>query len=153
EMLSALPGSALARRMADRAAACVSLDRTTGSPMLLVKAPHECDAAMERDGIMPKPPTGRGERSWWLGQLVESAPLADWSGRLGDRPPEEIVTLPVADEWQSELHAAWCRAAVRQQDAAWSRALLGTPAAQGTGRPGAVSLAERAKLLSALPAA
>ncbi|MZD54956.1 DUF5691 domain-containing protein, partial [Streptomyces sp. SID5606] len=155
ELLSALPGSALAARMAARAVTCVSLDRSLGHapdgapvdarddsrahddhalerapaapapPAIAVEAPHECDAGMERDGVVAKPPGGRGERSWWLGQLVEAAPLATWPARLGGRGPGEIVALPVADGWRSELHAAWCRAAVRQRDGAWARALLG----------------------------
>ncbi|GGZ90296.1 DUF5691 domain-containing protein [Streptomyces echinoruber] len=153
ELLSALPGSALAARMAARAAACVALDRTRETPTLVVEAPHECDAGMERDGVVPKAPAGRGERSWWFGQLVEAAPLATWSARLGGLAPREIVALPVADDWQGELHAAWCRAAVRQRDAVWARALLGEPAAPEAGGPGAVSLAERARLLGTLDAA
>ncbi|CAL9460800.1 DUF5691 domain-containing protein [Streptomyces pilosus] len=150
ELLSALPASALAGRMAVRAGACVAVDRTRETPTLVVEAPHECDADMERDGVVAKAPTGRGERSWWFGQLAESAPLGTWSRRLGGRTPREIVALPVADDWRSELHAAWCRAAVRQRDAAWSRALLGPPSAPEAGGPGAVSLAERAKLLGTL---
>ncbi|MGQ4415540.1 DUF5691 domain-containing protein [Streptomyces sp. SAS_269] len=152
ELLSSLPGSALAGRMAGRAAACVAVDRTAASPTLVVEAPHECDPGMERDGVAAKPPTGRGERSWWLAQLVEATPLGTWPGRLGGRTPEQIVALPVADGWQGELHAAWCRAAVRQRDAEWSRVLLGSPSAPEAGGPGAVSLAERAKLLAALDA-
>ncbi|MFE9311580.1 DUF5691 domain-containing protein [Streptomyces sp. NPDC088353] len=153
ELLSALPGSALAARMAARARSCVAVDHTRGTPTLVVEAPLECDSAMERDGIAPKAPAGRGERSWWLGQLVEAAPLGTWPGRLGGRTPREIVALPVADGWQGELHAAWCRAAVRQRDAQWARALLGPPSAPDAGGPGAVSLAERAKLLGTLDAA
>lgn len=133
ELLSALPESALAARMAVRAATCVALDRTRPVPALVVEAPHECDAGMERDGVVPRPPAGRGERSWWFGQLVEAAPLATWPTRLGGRTPEQIVALPVADDWQGELHAAWCRAAVRQGDPAWSRALLGPPSAPEAG--------------------
>ncbi|WP_404192868.1 DUF5691 domain-containing protein [Streptomyces tauricus] len=152
ELLSALPGSALAGRMAERAGSCVAVDHTHGTPTIAVEAPHECDPGMERDGVVAKAPAGRGERSWWLGQLVEAAPLDTWSRRLGGRTPEEIVALPVADDWQDELHAAWCRAAVRQRDPSWSRALLGTPAAPEAGGPGAVSLAERAKLLGTLGA-
>ncbi|MEV6288905.1 DUF5691 domain-containing protein [Streptomyces sp. NPDC051896] len=150
ELLSALPASALAARMAVRAAACVALDRTGNSPAIAVEAPLECDSGMERDGVVPTPPAGRGERSWWLGQLVEAAPLGTWPGRLGGRTAAEIVALPVTDGWQGELHAAWCRAAVRQRDAEWSRALLGSPSAPEAGGPGAVSLAERAKLLATL---
>ncbi len=170
ELLSALPGSALAARMAVRAEACVAIDHTrsarpsgTGDGIsggttqttvtIAVEAPHECDPGMERDGVVAKAPAGRGERSWWLGQLVEAAPLGTWSRRLGGRTPREIVALPVADGWQGELHAAWCRAAVRQRDAAWSHALLGDPSAPEAGGPGAVSLAERAKLLGTLGAA
>ncbi|KOV93489.1 hypothetical protein ADK65_32715 [Streptomyces sp. NRRL B-1140] len=226
ELLSALPGSALAGRMAVRAHACVAIDhvrtprplrtiteneghggtapasastgaRPTGhpgpptgtteltgltelteltgltgltgpmgavgateareameaAPAIAVEAPHECDPGMERDGVVAKAPAGRGERSWWFGQLVEAAPLSTWSRRLGGRTPREIVALPVADDWQGELHAAWCRAAVRQRDAEWSRALLGDPSAPEAGGPGAVSLAERARLLGTLNAA
>jgi len=151
ELLSALPGSALAARMAARASSCVALDRMAEVPSIVVEAPHECDAGMERDGVIRTAPTGRGERSWWLGQVVEAAPLSAWPARLGGRTPEEIVALPVADGWLGELHAAWCRAAVRQGDAEWSRALLGAPSAPGAGGPGAVSLAERARLLGTLP--
>ncbi|QNP70680.1 hypothetical protein IAG44_15400 [Streptomyces roseirectus] len=150
ELLSALPGSALAGRMAARARTCVAVDRTAEVPTIVVEAPHECDAGMERDGVIRTAPTGRGERSWWLGQLVEAAPLDTWSARLGGRTPQEIVALPVSDGWLGELHAAWCRAAVRQGDASWSRALLGAPSAPDAGGPGAVSLAERARLLGTL---
>ncbi|MER7106555.1 DUF5691 domain-containing protein [Streptomyces sp. NPDC000229] len=151
ELLSALPHSAFARRMADRASSCVGLDRTGAEAVITVEAPHECDAGMQRDGVLPDPPTGRGARSWWLGQLVESAPLAIWSSRLGGRAPAEIVALPVTDDWRDELHAAWCRAAVRQRDPAWARALLGTPTTPPATGPGTSSLAERSKLLSILP--
>ncbi|MEU6403495.1 DUF5691 domain-containing protein [Streptomyces sp. NPDC046985] len=150
ELLSALPHSALAARMADRAGACLSVDRTRPAPVLVVEAPHECDAGMERDGVVANAPAGRGERSWWLGQLLEAAPLGAWPARLGGRTPQQITALPVADDWRAELHGAWCRAAVRQKDAQWARALLGAPAAPGAGGPGAVSLAERAKLLGTL---
>ncbi|MDQ0599516.1 hypothetical protein QF037_003861 [Streptomyces canus] len=153
ELLSALPGSALAARMAFRATACVALDRTRETPTITVEAPFECDASMERDGVVLKAPAGRGERSWWFGQLVEAAPLGTWAARLGGRSPQEIVALPVTDDWRAELHAAWCRAAVRQRDAAWARALLGAPGAPEAGGPGAVSLAERAKLLGTLGSA
>jgi hypothetical protein len=151
ELLSALPASAFAARMAARATSCVSPDRTGTLGGIVVEAPHECDAAMQRDGVVAKPPAGRGERSWWLGQLVESAPLSAWSPRLGGRTAREIAALPVADGWGEELHAAWCRAAIRQRDAEWARALLGAPSVPPESGTGTASLAERAKLLETLP--
>ncbi|MEE1940643.1 DUF5691 domain-containing protein, partial [Streptomyces sp. TRM 70361] len=147
ELLSALPASALAARMAVRARACVAPDHTGGAVRLAVEAPYECDAGMQRDGVAPRPPAGRGERSWWLSQVVEAAPLDTWAGHLGGRTPAEITALPVADDWEQELHAAWARAAVRQRDAAWARALLGKPSAPMATVPG-----DPAKLLTVLPA-
>ncbi|MFG2712740.1 DUF5691 domain-containing protein [Streptomyces goshikiensis] len=143
ELLSALPGSALAGRMAERALACVGPEGVT--------PPAECDAGMLRDGVVKRPPAGRGERAWWLGQLVEAAPLSCWRERFGGLGPAEILARPAAEGWAEELHAAWCRAAVRQRDAGWSKALLGSAAAPPAAGPGTASIAERAKLLSILP--
>ncbi|HZG03702.1 MAG TPA: DUF5691 domain-containing protein, partial [Streptomyces sp.] len=146
ELLSALPGSALAARMAVRARACVALDRTGRPDRLVVEAPYECDSGMQRDGVVPKPPSGRGERSWWLSQVVEAAPLEGWTEHLGGRTPAQVMALPVADGWEADLHAAWARAAVRQRNAAWARALLGKPSAPTAAAPG-----DPAKLLAVLP--
>ncbi|MGW1375401.1 DUF5691 domain-containing protein [Streptomyces sp. NPDC002446] len=155
ELLSALPGSALAARMARRAHTCIGPDRTTGTAVIAVEAPHECDAGMQRDGVTAKPPSGRGERSWWLSQLVEATPLDGWRERFEGRDPAAIVALPVADDWQTELHDAWCRAAVRQRNADWARALLGAPSAasQTAEVTPAGSTRDLTKLLTVLPAA
>ncbi|MFG2295087.1 DUF5691 domain-containing protein [Streptomyces sp. NPDC048603] len=142
ELLSALPGSALAGRMAERALACVGPEG--------VAPPAACDAGMERDGVVRRPPAGRGERAWWLGQLVEAAPLACWRERFGGLDAAGIVAAPVEGGWAEELHAAWCRAAVRQRNPEWSRALLGSAAAPPAAGPGTASLAERARLLETL---
>ncbi|MFD8384093.1 DUF5691 domain-containing protein [Streptomyces sp. NPDC059679] len=163
ELLSALPGSALASRMAERSRACVSLT----AEVIAIEAPAECDGGMQRDGVVAKPPSGGGERAWWFGQLVEATPLERWSDWFGGRGAAEIVALPVADGWQADLQAAWCRAAVRQRNAEWSRALLGVPSAPpaapttptapgspgGAAPPTAASWRDPAKLLSALPPA
>ncbi|WP_063837052.1 DUF5691 domain-containing protein [Phaeacidiphilus oryzae] len=147
ELLSTLPGSALAGRMAERAQAAVRIVRGPGgrgSPArIAVDPPSACDAGMQRDGIPVRSPTGRGDRAFWLGEITAAAPLTIWCGddsagdpadgsageSAGDyagapATPEALLRLPVADGWRDELHAAWARAAVRQGDAAWARALL-----------------------------
>ncbi|MFD6424146.1 DUF5691 domain-containing protein [Streptomyces sp. NPDC060198] len=158
ELLSTLPDTAFGRRMAARAVSCIGLDRGSGGlapnpggPSLVIEAPYECDASMQRDGVVAVPPTGKGERSWWFGQLIESTPLAIWSAKLGGRTAREVVGLPVADDWAADLHAAWCRAAVRQRDQEWARALLGLPTAPPSDATGTDSPAERSKLLATLP--
>lgn len=126
DLLAGLTGSALAGRMAARVRSLVVLDRSEDPPVVAVEAPYECDAAMQRDGVVAKPPAGMGERSWWFGQVVAAAPLAVWAEVFDGRTPEAIIALPVADGWRPDLLAAWSRAAARQHDSAWARALLGT---------------------------
>ncbi|MFD0399199.1 DUF5691 domain-containing protein [Kitasatospora sp. NPDC127121] len=159
ELLSTLPGSALARRMAERARAAVRL--AAAGTHLLVTPPAECDAAMQRDGIPPKSPTGRGERAWWFGEVIAAAPLRLWPESTG-LTPEQLLALRVGDSidetsssWADDLREAWARAAVRQHDADWARALLGpapAPPARGAGRARAPRVTGApAKLLAVLP--
>ncbi|MEV7772141.1 DUF5691 domain-containing protein [Kitasatospora sp. NPDC086791] len=159
ELLSALPGSALAGRMAERARTAVRL--AGAGTHLLVTPPAECDAQMQRDGITPKSPTGRGERAWWFGEVVAAAPLAVWPENTG-LTPEQLLSLRVGDSidetsssWADDLREAWARAAVRQHDTEWARALLGpapVPPGRGTGRARAPrATGAPAKLLAVLP--
>ncbi|MDH6578111.1 DUF5691 domain-containing protein [Kitasatospora sp. MAP5-34] len=159
ELLSTLPESALATRMAERARAAVRLD----SGRLIVSPPTGCDTAMQRDGIPPKSPTGRGERAWWFGEIIAAAPLGLWTADTG-LTPEQLLLLPVRDDepagsneeanggagWGDDLREGWARAAVRQNDVGWARALLGP--APRPGRPDRTAGAP-AKLLSVLPPA
>ena len=140
ELLSTLPGSGLARRMAERARAAVVLTTAAGGTRLTVHPPTGCDAAMQRDGIPATSPTGRSARAFWLGEIVAATPLGIWCEDVGS--PAEVLALPVSEEWAQDLHDAWARAAVRQNDAAWSRALL-TGIGSGAGTA--------AKLLAVLP--
>ncbi|MFI6923044.1 DUF5691 domain-containing protein [Nonomuraea spiralis] len=114
-LLTRLPGSRLSGRMAQRARACVSVSGST----IAVEAPLECDRAMERDGVRPKPPRGIGERAWWLQQILARAPLGVW-----DRPPSRLLKMRIPD-WDAEVKAAWVRAAVLQKDPEWARAMFG----------------------------
>ncbi|WP_329564800.1 DUF5691 domain-containing protein [Kitasatospora sp. NBC_01266] len=152
ELLSTLPGSALGRRMAQRALAAV---RLTPDGALLIEPPTGCDARMQRDGIPPSSPTGRGEQAWWLGEILAATPLATWTTAFG-RTPAQLLALPVIDTatgsdlWRDELREAWARAAVRQSDADWARVLLG-PAPRRAGAAGVAGAP--ARLLAVLPPA
>ncbi|MCX5212465.1 DUF5691 domain-containing protein [Kitasatospora sp. NBC_00240] len=162
ELLSTLPGSALATRMAERARAAVRLAGTGHA--LLVTPPAECDAAMQRDGVAPKSPTGRGERAWWFGEIVAATPLSTWTDDTG-LTPARLLGLPVGDAgpdgkgadradgtWTDDLREGWARAAVRQHDADWARALLGPAPRPGRDGRTTRTAGAPAKLLAVLPA-
>ena len=109
---------------------------------------------MQRDGVVPVPPSGRGERSWWLGQLVEATPLAVWPARFGgrtprgDRRPARRRRL-AARSCTPPGAGPRCGSGTRS-----GRARCSAPrrAPRRTG-PGTASLAERSKLLATLPGA
>ena len=138
-VLRALPGAALSARMTARATAAVSVGRQLpGRARLDVTPPPACTDDMTRDGIRAKPPPRVGERAWWLHQVVAATPLRVWTELVAGRP-EEVVAIPVTDEWGPTLVAAWAAAAVEQQDQAWADGLL--PVVPPDLRPGLLALA------------
>ncbi|WP_433081804.1 DUF5691 domain-containing protein [Dactylosporangium sp. CA-052675] len=127
DLLAMLPDSAYARRMIERTTACV---RIAGGRIQVVP-PSACDKAMRRDGIVPRPPAGIGERAWWLEELLTRTPLRVWG------EPEEFLALPVTDEWAAVLRRGLARAAAGQRDPRWATALTGrlTEEVAAGGRP------------------
>jgi hypothetical protein len=119
DLLARLPGSALAGRMAERAHTLVRRD----GRRLAVTLPTACDEAMRRDGVLPNPRIGTGERAWWLEQIVAAAPLDPWPAVLG-QPMERLVTLRAPDDLHEVVRRGWVRAAVRQNRVDWAYALL-----------------------------
>lgn len=77
-LLVRLPESRLVARMRARLLPCLKLRKSLLSSTLEIELPAECDAAMERDGINPKPDIkGIGERAAWLMHMLACVPLAD----------------------------------------------------------------------------
>lgn len=128
ELLSCLPGSALGTRMADRMRALVSVRRRTlgRRGVLVFELPRDCDEAMRRDGIVPAPPKGTGQRAWWLRQLLAATPLRFWT-EFADSPAD-LLRMPFTgadgDTDDAVVLAGLAGAAARQRDAGWARALL-----------------------------
>lgn len=132
-LLSRLPDSALARRMIVRVrpllkfvpksgAGSSGLEKA-GAAIIQVTLPAECDKTTQRDGVDLKPPTGTGEKAWWLMQMIESVPLDFWL-REWNATRVEILTATTAGEWNKELFEAWSRAAIRQNNGAWTEVLF-----------------------------
>ncbi|WP_440100182.1 DUF5691 domain-containing protein [Streptosporangium sp. H16] len=118
DLLTRLPESRLALRMAERAARYV----TVVDGEIHVDPPMACDSALERDGVRAKAPRGIGQRSWWLQQTVARTPLGVWPRLLG-RPPRDLVRMKIVD-WGREVMAGWVRASVLQADPEWALELF-----------------------------
>lgn len=100
-LLDRLPNSRRAQRMAARVHALTRPDGT-------VELPEKPDAAAKRDGVANRREPGYGPRASWLIQLVGAAPLPDEPDLAG--APPELVT-------------GWTKAALRQRNRTWLRAL------------------------------
>ncbi|MEV0406227.1 DUF5691 domain-containing protein [Actinoallomurus sp. NPDC050550] len=146
DLLARLPGSAYAGRMVDRARACLRPrtgpaatcarparpDACAATPdAIVVDPPADHEEAMRRDGIPYHAVERIGNHAGWLREILARTPLSTWTDRFG-AAPERIVRLPIVVDASREPDAGrtrdvqlgWARAAARQRDAAWARALL-----------------------------
>jgi hypothetical protein len=112
-LLARLPGCEYGRRMAQRAQAAL---RLRGANVIDVVAPAEYDPSMRRDGVRPKPPSGTGERAWWLEEILARTPLQIWPGVL-------TVGAAAAD-WAVAVHRGLARAAAAEGEPRWAASLL-----------------------------
>ncbi len=133
ELLAALPGSRLCRRMLDRLApllhftpggqsglARLGLGRKLAVEVIL---PGECDKAMLRDGLDPHGIEGLGPRQGCLVQMLSMVPPEMWCVRW-DVDPQRALAAFVKTEWEETFLTGWAFAAARYRDAAWADAVI-----------------------------
>lgn len=111
--LAKLPGSALAKRMAERAAGILALQKPgilRRSPRLTCNAPEEIDADWVRDGVPAKTPAGRGKRAVWTEAVLAAVPPGMWQEQFSLQPAELIQAI-VKDDFAEAVLVGWTRAA------------------------------------------
>lgn len=124
-LLVRLPQSELLERLWQRAVPLLSLKRPLlGSSKLLVALPESWDKSWQADGIEQKATSIEGgERTSWLGQLLNLLPPSRWAVHLGVSA-EELLDLAAESEWHTLLLRAWSWAAYLHQDKAFVAPLL-----------------------------
>lgn len=142
DLLAQLPGSRLARRMAERARALLAY-RPAGllqPARVEVSLPEACDKAAQRDGVEIKPPRkDLGERAWWLGEIIRRTPPAFWEAAWGV-PPAMIVRADLPSEWRNLVRQSWAIATGRYLDRGWAEALIPLSGEAGLNLAGLASL-------------
>jgi hypothetical protein len=132
-LLARLPESRLNQRMMERAKALLKFTPTEAGSVLKLKGkrkprleitlPAACDTAMKRDGIESSARPGKGEKGWWLTQIVSSVRPVFWCETWA-KTPLEVLLAADGTEWKKELLEGWTQAAVHHGDAVWAESLL-----------------------------
>src|SRR5205814_5623378 len=121
ELLTRLPNSRRATRMADRLRRLIAL-RTGG---LVVGRPGEPDAATRRDGVTDAAPAGMGVSAWWVAQFVAGAPLSFWETELGLGPADVVEgAAGVPELWGGLESAVVTQVGAGQADPAWAQVMF-----------------------------
>lgn len=132
DLVLRLPTSAIIRRMQERVAQIVKpsssgtskLKKLIGKgPQIEIELPTSWNPDWQRDGIEQKSPTGKGEKAWWLHQIVSAVPVAFWQQHLG-KPPNDCIEAAASSDYADELLTGWAASTVRHRDALWARAIL-----------------------------
>jgi hypothetical protein len=119
-MLARLGPAAFAARMVERADALLEFTAHRGegdkvgkasAGALTVTPPQQFDKAWEREGLLEKPPQRKGNRAYWLEQLLELTPVTHWETKFG-RGPEQLMELASASEFAESVLAAWTASAL-----------------------------------------
>jgi hypothetical protein len=131
DLLARLPQSKLVARMIERvtpllayhapAAGSVLRLKKSSSARLNVELPKEYDRTWQRDGIEEKT-AGKGQKQWWLEQMLGMIPPAHWSKRWSLSPAECVVLA--GGDYATVLLDGWAKAGERNPDGDWIDALL-----------------------------
>jgi hypothetical protein len=110
----------------------------------------EATKELARDGVENRKVGTLGNRAWMLVQIVGAAPLTTWT-ELRDADPAKLLEFAVNSEWSEPLLLGWTMAAARQQDVAWSDAILRRAVVDGDVKTTAALESHLADLIQALP--
>jgi Family of unknown function (DUF5691) len=105
-MLARIPASAFAQRMLSLADSII----TSAQGKFKLKLPTAFDKAWLRDGIVEKPQSGVGERSWWMIQILACIPPAHWEEQF-NITPAALIEMADADKFGNSIIEGWSRAA------------------------------------------
>ena len=116
QLLTRLPASAHSQRITAWLQSMLSQD---AKGEWQIEPPTEGNKDWERDGIaLQLPAYVKGERSWWLQQMVALAPIDFWRQTL-DKSPEQLWDWSRRSDWKSALRQGWLRALDTQHDLRW----------------------------------
>lgn len=123
DLLARLGGSAFAGRMRERVQRHLNVARSLLKTTLQVDLPEVLADDWKRDGIVEKAPSGVGQRTFWLQQVVEHAALAPCRAAWKVDAGAFLKAVEKSDHAE-DLRVALERSASRTRDVELADALL-----------------------------
>ncbi len=155
DLLLRLPDSGHAMRAAARLAALMSRGSLLTGRRWIIEPPAQPADDWKADQVEAAVSAGvsaglKGERAWWLHQLVRQVPLAWWTSHTG-MSVADIAAWADRGDWAEALWTGWRDVLRAAPDRAWAEALLDDwpePSAPGApGRPSRAVLGDRSLVL------
>jgi hypothetical protein len=138
DLLARLPGSAQCRRLRELAAPMLTytppkapgklkalVQRIVASSdcgRLTVNPPQSFESSWKQAGLEEKPPSGTGQREFWLMQVMERIAPTYWSEHFQAAPPALLAAL-AEDDFALPLVRAWSATVLVFPSTDWLRAL------------------------------
>lgn len=120
KLLARIPLSAFSSRMRQRASSM--LTRNPRNQRIDAEPPETLPKDWQDDGILARPPSGVGERAYWLTQVLALVPPSHWEERFG-MPPNQIIAAAAKSEWEEQIVHGWSQAASLHAASAWALSL------------------------------
>lgn len=107
DLLSLLAGSEVAQRLQQRIdLVIVSQKRATGPLRLKCLPPETLPDDWIADGILEKPPQGRGQKSYWVEQIVAAVPVTAATAQFSSSPTE-LINAILNDDFAHSVITGW----------------------------------------------
>ena len=122
-LLSRLPQSAFRQRVEQRLQQWMDCSKGKLKSRLKLNLPEQWDSDWKQDGIVEKPPKGKGRKAWWLEQMLALLPPSSWCQHW-QLSAADILTLTRKHEWEQPLQQGLLQATLRHKDRVFAEACL-----------------------------
>ncbi len=130
-LLVKLPASVLQQRFQQRLSQWLVLQEKTSlmgklsnhKYRLTVNLPEQWEKSWKHDGISETAPKGKGQKAWWLEQMLERVNPEFWCEHW-QLSVDDIFSLIKKHEWQAILLQGWQRATIHFSSQDWASAFI-----------------------------
>lgn len=116
-LLARIPSSGFAARMRERADGMIK--QNARNQRIDAEPPQTLPKDWQDDGVVAKPPSGVGERAYWLTQVLALVAPAHWEQRF-DMSPEQIIAAAAKSEWEGQMVHGWSQAVSVHTASKWA---------------------------------